>query len=124
MVVLIDNEITISGEVLIVYHNRMKNKIFKALAIFEGRDYQSKKVTMPKDEALREFQKYTNNLVYEISGCKRLFEENEKYVSLLALIVELHTRKNHKDVKNIVFMCINIIDAMIGSINKNIEGEL
>ena len=110
---MINNEITIDGKVLVVYHNRIKNRIFKSLAIFEGKDYKTKKVTMSVEDALYEFQKYTNNLVYEISGFRNLFKENDKYISLLALVVELHTKKEHKDVKNIVFMCMGILDDMI-----------
>lgn len=113
-------EIIISKTVMIEYHNRLIGAIFKSLTLFEGKDYITKKINVSSKEALEQFQDYTNNLIFEVSGCKHLFYQNKEFISLLANMVELHRKETHKEVKSLVFTCIDIVERMKGVLENEL----
>lgn len=113
-------KVTISKNVMIEYHNRLISSIFKALTLFEGKDYITKKINVSTEEALEQFQDYTNNLIFEVSGCKHLFYQNKEFISLLANMVELHRKETHKEVKSLVFTCIDIVERMKGGLKDEL----
>ena len=93
------------------YFRYLTNSLYKALTVFEGRDYKTRIVIYNKEDAHENFMLYVQNFAYEVSGSSKLFETRE-FITLLAYVEEMLsvTIEEHQKIRKLVFSSINIIE--------------
>ena len=97
------------------YFKYLTNSLYKALTVFEGRDYKTRIVIYSKEDAHDNFMLYVQNFAYEISGSTKLFYTRE-FVTLLAYVEEMLwvSQDEHQKLRKLVFSSINIVEDMKG----------
>jgi len=95
------------------YFKYLTNSLYKALTVFEGRDYKTRIVIYSKEDAHDNFMLYVQNFAYEISGSTKLFYTRE-FVTLLAYVEEMLwvSQDEHQKLRKLVFSSINIVEDM------------
>ena len=95
------------------YFKYLTNSLYKALTVFEGRDYKTRIVIYSKEDAHDNFMLYVQNFAYEISGSTKLFYTRE-FVTLLAYVEEMLwvSLVEHQKLRKLVFSSINIVEDM------------
>lgn len=81
------------------YYNNLINGFYKMLPIFEESENEV-------------FKKYVANFMVELTGCYNVFE-NIEFLKLINISEGiLNSECNHKQIKSLVFSCINIINKL------------
>jgi hypothetical protein len=107
-----DNKYNIdfSAKTLSSYFRKLTNGCFKILPLYDGLDVKTKEVIYSPEEAHEMYLKYLQNFIYEVCGGYILFNESEKFLTLLTSLESMMTIPvNEKGkLKPLVFSCINI----------------
>ena len=82
---IMEYNINLSPTARIKYLTSLRNRIWKLLPIYEGKD-KSGKVVIQFDKAYDNFYKNLEKLVLEMSGANEIWYDNAEYVELLYLL--------------------------------------
>ena len=91
----------------------LRNRIWKLLPIYEGKDKQGG-VIIPPETAYRNFKKNLQKLTVEVNGANDIFFSSSYFVQLLCLLQGLDsvTIDEHEKVKNIVTHCADLCEKI------------
>jgi len=91
----------------------LRNRIWKLLPIYEGRDKQGG-IVIPPDIAYKNFKKNLQKLVIEVYGANDIFFSNTYFVQLLCLLQGLESINidEHEKVKIVVTHCADICEKI------------
>lgn len=97
----------------IKYLTSLRNRIWKLLPIYEGKD-KSGQVVLPFEKAYCNFYKNLEKLILEISGANEIWYETSEYVELLYLLTGMKTflAEDHDRIKSIVVHCADLCEKM------------
>jgi hypothetical protein len=106
---------------LVKYYQRLKNDLYKALTIHEGRDSKTKQVVFTREDAYDMYSKYMQNLCIQVSGVNGICLDNVDSLTLLGIMLEMRgiTIDEHSLLRTLVFKCINLREVIIKSIDVN-----
>lgn len=98
------NNIEFSNEILEDYLDKLINKIFAVLAIFEDCE---------KNNDFENFEVYLDRVIIEVSGGFYIIGSSD-FISLLNILSGIKNDKyiNHKKIKSLVFHCISLVKKM------------
>ena len=99
------------GEVEGSYKIFLRNRIWKLIPIYEGKD-KNGTVFCEEKVALYNFKKNLNRICTEISGGKNLNPNNPRYVELLNILEGMrgYDTGMHDEVKDVVYYCCDILN--------------
>lgn len=91
------------------YLKKLPGKFFKILPIYEGRDFYTKEITIDAIQAHKDYLKYLDSLILDISGAYLLLPENSKMFEMLTILKGLTTVEigEHDKLKPQVFKCVD-----------------
>lgn len=122
--VLVDNkyELDFSSQNKIQYFVNLRNKIWKLLPIYEGRD-KDKKIVYSVDQAYNNFYQSLTRIVTEVLGLKNIYNENPQYAELLYILEGMKTfsEAEHDRVKDVVLYCCNLCEKMKEECTNGVE---
>lgn len=106
------------------YMELVINLIFKILPIYEGLA-KSKEIVYSPEQAYMHYQKHLEKVIVEVVGDYYIYDNNEEYLKLLAILEGLKEVciDEHDKVKSMVFECIKICERIQEKLNKDIRGE-
>lgn len=101
------------------------NGIFKLLPTYEGKSFQSKEIVYSPEQAYMHYQQHLEKVIVEVVGDYYIYDNNEEYLKLLAILEGLKEVyiDEHDKVKSMVFECIKICERIQEKLNKDIRGE-
>lgn len=112
-------------ETLNLFEGNLQGKIYKLLPLFEGLDFTTKKVIIPKEKALSNYISYLSKLKLEIVGTFDSIDDgicNEKSKELRRIIMILKGLSdddiNHSVVRAGVLACLDLCDIIEHFIKK------
>ena len=110
---IMEYKISISPTAKIKYLTSLRNRIWKLLPIYEGKD-KSGKVVMEFEKAYANFYKNLEKLVVEMSGANEIWYDNGEYHELLYLLtgMKTFTAEDHDRIKTIVVHCADLCEKM------------
>lgn len=93
------------------YMMSLKNRIWKLLPIYEGKNLD-KKVVCTREEAYNNFYMYLSRITTELVGAKNINKDNGYYAELLYLLegMKEFSEDEHDRVRDIVLHCCNLCD--------------
>jgi hypothetical protein len=110
--------IELSKNLLCRYYDDLIGNFYKILNIYEGRDFQTKKIIYSSEIAYVQYKKYVGNFIHEICGGYYLFDENTYFLKLLTSLESMLSIKEteHDNLKSLVFGCINTLNKLKGEV--------
>ena len=95
------------------YLTSLRNRIWKLLPIYEGKD-KSGNIVIPFEKAYCNFYKNLEKIIIEISGANEIWYENSEYIELLYLLVGMKSflAEEHDRIKSIVVHCSDLCEKM------------
>jgi len=110
---IMEYNINLSPTARIKYLTSLRNRIWKLLPIYEGKD-KSGKVVIQFDKAYDNFYKNLEKLVLEMSGANEIWYDNAEYVELLYLLTGMKTflAEDHDRIKYIIVHCADLCEKM------------
>jgi len=111
----------IPNELILRYISLIINKIYKLLPLYEGMSKITKKIVVPVDIAYKNYINELELLRIEVSGDYYIYENNEIFLKLLALLEGMQEIKinQHKIVRASVFKCISLCDSLKEDIRED-----
>jgi len=120
----VDNkyELDFTSQNKLEYFTNLRNKIWKLLPIYEGRD-KDKKIVYDSKEAYSNFYQSLARIITEVLGLKSVYYENAQYAELLYILEGMKTfsEAEHDRVKDIVLYCCNLCEKMKGECLNDVE---
>lgn len=121
---IMDYNIKITDQSNIRYITSLRNRVWKLLPIYEGRD-KDKKIVMSADKAYDNFYKNLEKLILEVSGASEIWFENSYYIELLYLLTGMKTfvAEDHARIKSIVTHCTDLCEKIKKELLEKIKNE-
>lgn len=119
-----DFNIKITDQSNVRYITSLRNRIWKLLPIYEGRD-KDKRIVLPADKAYSNFYKNLEKLILEVSGASEIWFENSYYIELLYLLTGMKTflAEDHARIKSIVTHCTDLCEKIKKELLEKIKNE-
>ena len=122
---IMDYNIKITDQSNVRYITSLRNRVWKLLPIYEGRD-KDKKIVMSADKAYDNFYKNLEKLILEVSGASEIWFENSYYIELLYLLTGMKTflAEDHARIKSIVTHCTDLCEKIKKELLEKIKKEM
>lgn len=92
----------------------LRNKIWKLLPIYEGKDRDGKE-TIPLSQAYENYRKNLSRLIVQVTGAEKIWFEKPYYTELSCLLVGLERNfilNQHDEIKTIIAHCTDLCERM------------
>lgn len=95
------------------YLECLRNKIWKLLPIYEGKD-KTGKIVNSREKAYEKFSLSLSRLLVELTGAKNIETDNGYYVELVYLLEGMMSfnETEHDRVRDIVLHCCNLCEKL------------
>lgn len=97
------------GEMEKTYNTRLRDRIWKLIPIYEGRN-ECGNIVYERAEAVSHFKKNLNRVCTEISGNKNNNDSRKIEVMNLLEGMKEYGEDKHSEVRDIVFYCCGIVN--------------
>lgn len=99
------------GEVVKSYNARLRDRVWKLIPIYEGRNECGEIVYSP-EEATVHFKKNLNRVCTELYGNKDSKNDDARYTEVINLLegMKVYDSNMHSEVRDVVFYCCGIIN--------------